>query len=271
MARAQVFKAGWFAHDTKDETNMDLQLNGRRVLVSGGSRGIGRAIVEGFMREGAVVEFCARSKDGVAAASAELGAGACGTVVDVTDVAQVEAWVTAAAGRMGGIDIVVPNVSALAGGEDLATWRRAFDTDLLGSAAMVKAALPLLRASDAAAVVLISSVSGREVDLFAEPYGVLKAALSHYGKTLAVRLAGEGIRVNTVSPGNVYFADGVWGDIEREQPDLFAQCLAANPLGRMGTPEEVANATVFLASPAASFTTGTNLLVDGGLTRSVQF
>lgn len=136
---------------------------------------------------------------------------------------------------------------------------------------MVKAALPSLRHSDAASIVLISSVSGREVDMFTEPYGILKAALLHYGTTLSARHAAEGIRVNSVSPGNVYFSDGVWGDIEREQPDTFAKCLAENPMGRMATPEEVARAVVFLASPTASFTTGTNLLVDGGLTRGVQF
>jgi NAD(P)-dependent dehydrogenase (short-subunit alcohol dehydrogenase family) len=119
--------------------------------------------------------------------------------------------------------------------------------------------------------VLISSVSGREVDMFAEPYGVVKGALIHYGKSLSVRLAKEGIRANTVSPGNVYFADGVWGSIEREQPAVFAQCLAANPTGRMATPEEIARATVFIASPASSFTTGANLLVDGGLSHGVQF
>ncbi|MFJ4256318.1 SDR family NAD(P)-dependent oxidoreductase [Pseudomonas monteilii] len=250
---------------------MDLGLKDKRVLVSGASRGIGRAIVELFLQEGAHVAFCARGAVGVERAAAEFGPRAFGTVVDVTQPEQVAAWVTSAAERMGGLDIVVPNVSALAGGGDLETWRRAFETDLLGSAAMVKAALPALRRSSAASVVLISSVSGREVDMFAEPYGILKAALLHYGKTLSANHASEGIRVNSVSPGNVYFADGVWGEIEREQPETFAKCLAENPLGRMATPEEVAKAVVFLASPAASFTTGTNLLVDGGLTRSVQF
>ena len=250
---------------------MDLGLKDKRVLVSGASRGIGRAIVELFLQEGAQVAFCARGAAGVERAAAEFGPRTFGTAVDVTQPEQVSAWVTSAAQRMGGLDIVVPNVSALAGGDDLDTWRRAFDTDLLGSAAMVKAALPALRQSSAASVVLISSVSGREVDMFAEPYGILKAALLHYGKTLSVRHAAEGIRVNSVSPGNVYFTDGVWGDIEREQPETFAKCLAGNPLGRMATPEEVAKAVVFLGSPAASFTTGTNLLVDGGLTRSVQF
>ncbi|MFK3816020.1 SDR family NAD(P)-dependent oxidoreductase [Pseudomonas sp. NPDC089407] len=250
---------------------MDLGLNNKRVLVSGASRGIGRAIVELMLEEGARVEFCARGEAGVAAASVHFGERAFGSVVDVTRAESVSGWVTAAAQRMGGLDIVIPNVSALAGGEDLDIWRQAFDTDLLGSAAMVKAALPALRASQAPSIVFISSVSGREVDMFAEPYGILKAALLHYAKTLSARHASEGIRVNSVSPGNVYFADGVWGSIERDQPDTFARCLAQNPLGRMASPQEVANAVVFLASPAASFTTGTNLLVDGGLTRAVQF
>ncbi|WP_246792910.1 SDR family NAD(P)-dependent oxidoreductase [Burkholderia perseverans] len=250
---------------------MDLQLSGAKVLVSGGTRGIGRAIVEAFLAEGARVAFCARGEAGVQAAQAELGGAAFGQVVDITDPRQVTAWVDASAARLGGIDAIVPNVSALAGGGDLAAWRRAFDTDLLGTVGFVNAALPYLRQSRAASVVLISSVSGREVDRFAEPYGVLKAALIHYGKTLSARHAREGIRINTVSPGNVYFEDGVWGTIEREQPGTFQACLAANPMGRMARPDEVARAAVFLASRAASFTTGTNLLVDGGLTQGVQF
>ncbi|QGZ64634.1 SDR family NAD(P)-dependent oxidoreductase [Paraburkholderia acidisoli] len=250
---------------------MELGLQGAKVLVSGGSRGIGRAIVEAFVKEGARVGFCARGETGVRATEAAVGNDVFGQAVDVTDAAQIEGWVEASAKRLGGIDIIVPNVSALAGGGDLATWRRAFETDLLGTVSFVNAALPHLRRSATAAVVLISSVSGREVDRFGEPYGVLKAALSHYGKTLSARHARDRIRVNTVSPGNVYFADGVWGKIEQDTPETFAECLAANPLGRMARPDEVANATVFLASRAASFVTGTNLLVDGGLTQGVQF
>ncbi|MCC2976531.1 SDR family oxidoreductase [Sphingomonas sp. PL-96] len=250
---------------------MDLGLNGAKVLVSGGSRGIGRAIAECFLAEGAEVAFCARSPEGVADAQRALGERSHGSAVDVTDADAIARWIAEAGERMGGIDIVVPNVSALAGGGDLATWRRAFETDILGSVAMANAALPFLRESAIASVVLVSSVSGREVDMFAEPYGVLKAALIHYGKTLSERHAADGIRVNTVSPGNVYFPDGVWGSIEREAPDVFERCMAQNPFGRMARPDEVAKAVVFLASPAASFTTGTNLLVDGGLTKAVQF
>lgn len=250
---------------------MELGLNNKKVLVSGGSRGIGRAIVETFIAEEAQVSFCARREAGVLDAQATFGSSAFGAVVDITDAGQVERWVEDAAQRMGGVDIVVPNVSALAGGSELGIWRKAFETDLLGTVSMVAAALPHLKASSAGAVVLISSVSGREIDMFAEPYGTLKAALVHYGKTLSVRHAADGIRVNTVSPGNVYFADGVWGEIERDTPETFAQSISQNPMGRMATPQEVANAVVFLASGAASFTTGTNLLVDGGLTRGIQF
>lgn len=250
---------------------MDLQLKDRKVLVTGGTRGIGRAIVEAFLAEGAQVSFCARGQEGVDQATQALGERAFGQALDITDTAALERWVNESAERMEGIDIIVPNVSALAGWPELDAWRQAFDTDLLGTVTMVNAALPWLQKSYAGSVVIISSVSGREVDIFAEPYGVLKAALIHYGKSLSRRLAAEGIRVNVVSPGNVYFADGVWGKIEREQPDLFAECLAMNPMGRMARPEEVANATVFLASGAAAFTTGTNLLVDGGLTRGVQY
>ena len=250
---------------------MDLCLKNARVMLSGGTRGIGRAIAEAFLSEGASVAFCARKGEEIDAAQAAMGNRAFGYKVDVTESDQVRAWAEDAAEKMGGIDIVIPNVSALAGGSDPETWRLAFETDLLGSVSMVNAALPWLRQSQSGSVVLISSVSGREVDMFAEPYGVLKSALIHYGKTLSAKLAPEKIRVNTVSPGNVYFVDGVWGKIERETPDLFAECLAMNPMGRMARPDEVAKAVLFLASSAASFTTGTNLTVDGGLTKGVQF
>jgi len=134
-----------------------------------------------------------------------------------------------------------------------------------------EAALPLLENSDAGSIVIISSVSGVEIDFAAGPYGAFKAALIHYAKTLACELAEKNIRVNSVSPGNTYFAGGIWEMIENNIPDLFAKALSMNKTGRMATAEEVANASVFLASPIASFITGTNLVVDGALTNRVQY
>ncbi len=134
----------------------------------------------------------------------------------------------------------------------------------------VGAALPYLEASKSASITIISSVSGRELDFTGPAYGAFKAALVHYAQGLAHRLAGKGIRANTVSPGNTYFAGGIWQWIERNNPTLFAEALAPNPTGRMATPEEIARGVVFPASPASSFTTGTNLVIDGALTRGVQ-
>jgi 3-oxoacyl-[acyl-carrier protein] reductase len=253
---------------------MDLGLKGRKVLVTGGTRGIGRAIADMLVDEGAKIAICARDKMEVEAATtalSEKGGKAFGAAVDVADGPAITAWVAEAATSLGGIDIVVPNVSALAVAANEAAWQAGFQTDIMGSVRVVDAAMPWLEKSDAASIVIISSVSGREVDFAAGPYGAFKAALIHYAQGLAYQLAAKNIRANTVSPGNTYFPGGVWEKIEQGNPELFAQSLALNPTGRMGRPAEVARAVVFLASPAASFITGTNLVVDGALTRGVQF
>ncbi|GAA4743351.1 SDR family NAD(P)-dependent oxidoreductase [Actinomycetospora chibensis] len=251
---------------------MDLQLNGRTALVTGGSRGIGRAVVEALAAEGATVSFCARSADGVRTAEEELrGAGydVYGSEVDVADGDALAAWVRESAAQRGGIDVVVANVSALAIPSTEENWAASFTTDMLGTVRLVEAALPSLEASDAGAIVTISSVSGREIDFAAGPYGTFKGAIVHYTQGLAYQLAGR-VRANTVSPGNVYFPGGVWESIEQNDPDLYGHALGLNPTGRMATPQEVARAVTFLASPAATFISGTNLVVDGALTRGVQ-
>jgi 3-oxoacyl-[acyl-carrier protein] reductase len=253
---------------------MDLGLKGAKALVTGGTKGIGRAIAETLASEGANVGICARNQADVDSAVAALkarGVSAHGSSVDVSDGAALKAWVSDMATRLGGIDIVVANVSALAVGQDDESWEKEFATDMMGTVRLVNAAMPYLEKSGAAAIVTISSVSGREVDFAAGPYGTFKAAIIHYTQGLAYQFAGKGIRANSVSPGNTYFEGGVWNMIKDNNPELYKSALALNPTGRMGTPQEMANAAVFLASRAASFITGTNLVVDGALTRGVQF
>ncbi len=223
--------------------------------------------------EGAKVAFCARTEADVRKTEDELrGAGhdVAGTALDVADADALRAWVEASAERFGGIDIVVANVCALAIGPGEENWRASFDVDLMHTVRMVEAALPHLERSDAASVIAVSSVSGREIDFADGSYGVMKAALVHYVSGLAHDLAAKGIRANAVSPGNVYFDGGVWQNIEQNNRELYDLALGLNPTGRMGTPEETAYAVVMLASPRASRISGTNLVVDGALTRGVQ-
>jgi NAD(P)-dependent dehydrogenase (short-subunit alcohol dehydrogenase family) len=253
---------------------MDLGLTGLKAIVTGGTKGIGRSVADHLAAEGCAVGICARNASEVAEAVAALSAAgvkATGRALDVADGPALTAWIADAAAELGGLDIVVANVSALAIGQDEASWKAEFDTGMMGTVRAVNAAMPFLEQSKAAAIVIIASVSGREVDFAAGPYGVFKAALIHYAKGLSYQLAGKGIRVNALSPGNTYFPGGVWEKIEHGNPALFKEAMSLNPTGRMGRPEEMARAVVFLASPAASFVTGTNLVVDGALTRGVQF
>ncbi len=251
---------------------MDLGLKNKNVLVTGGSKGIGLAVAELFAAEGANVAICARNADEVAAVVKKLaahGGKSWGQGVDVADAAKLKQWVEGAAAEFGGIDAIVCNVSALAVGDTPETWERSFRVDMMHTVNAVAAAMPYLEKSKAASIVIVSSVSGFEVDFAAGSYGAFKAALIHYAKGLSNQLAAKGIRVNAVSPGNTYFEGGIWQNIEQGSPDLYRTAMSLNPTGRMGTPQEVAAGVVFLASPVASRISGTNLIIDGALTHAV--
>ncbi|CAN5530189.1 SDR family NAD(P)-dependent oxidoreductase [soil metagenome] len=252
---------------------MDLGLKGLNAIVTGSTKGIGRRAADILADEGANVSICSRNQDEVDAAVAEIGRKGVktfGQALDVANKTQLENWIAASAKALGGIDIVVANVSALAMAEDEVAWQQQFEIDMLHTVRTVNASVPYLEKSKHPSIVIVSSVSGREIDFTGPAYGAFKAALIHYAQRMALTLAPKLIRVNAVSPGNVYFAGGVWEHIEKNMPDLFAKAMSLNPTGRMATPEEVGRGIVFLASPASSFTTGTNLVIDGALTRGVQ-
>jgi 3-oxoacyl-[acyl-carrier protein] reductase len=254
---------------------MDLGLNGKKAIVTGGTRGIGRAIADLLVQEGCDVAVCARTPEQVTdavAAFKSAGAGAYGEAFDVADAEALAGFVDRSAGALGGLDIFVSNISgSMGGGNDPASWRQAVEVDILSTVRGCEAAAPHLEASGAGAVVVIGTVSAVEISGPRRPYNAVKAALVPYVKGLARDLAPRNVRANLVSPGTIYFKGGVWNMVETNMPDFFKQALGRNPMGRMGTPEEVADAAVFLASPRASFITGSNLICDGGITQRVGF
>lgn len=253
---------------------MDLGLQGASVLVTGGTKGIGRAIVEAFVAEGANVAFCARNSSDVTRFETELkdrGATVRGTALDVADHTALRAWVDKSAAAGGGIDCVVANASALAVANVPMSWDASFRVDLMGTVVLCEAAIPHMQRSDIKSLLALSSVSGREASFSSGPYGTIKTAIIGYMAGLAFSLANQGFRANTVSPGHTYVDGGTWQDREREDPEFFAYALGLNPTGRMGTSEEVATSVVFLSSSKASRISGTNLVIDGALTRGIQF
>lgn len=252
---------------------MDLGLNGKRAIVTGGTRGIGAAIVELLIAEGAHVATCARNPDEVAAlqqSANQTDQKLTVSVCDVGDKAAYESWLANSVGALGGVDVFVANVSGM-GGEGEEGWKRTFDVDLMATVRGCESLLGPMAQGGGGSMVIISSISGLEAVGGAGAYGTIKAGLIAYSSQLAEMAGAHGIRVNAVSPGPIHVDDGFWGNVKAGDPQMYDAVCARHPSGRMGTTKEVANSVAFLSSDAASWVTGANLIVDGGMTKRVQF
>lgn len=253
---------------------MDLGLKGKRVLITGGTKSIGRAIVDAFVAEGAVVGFCARDAALVKQREEEWRAAQArvqGTALDVTDKPALEKWIDGFAAE-GGIDHFVANVSALLTPDTPEGWRKAIDVDIVSTVESVRHVLPHLQKSGMGATcTIIGTVSLVEVSGPTQPYRSVKAALVPYVKSLSIEMAPKGIRVNMVSPGTIIEDGNTWGRQRDDGTERYKRMLARNPMGRMGTPQEIAAAVVFLAGAPASFISGINFVVDGAITARVQY
>ena len=254
---------------------MDLGLNGKKAIITGGSRGIGRAIAETLGREGAAVAICARTEEGLQQTAREMramGITVHAKTLDVSDEAAIPAFVKWAADELGGLDILVSNPSAGAT-QDRDQWSRSFATDLLSFVRIVEEVIPYLEKSDAASIVAIASTSAFDTLPPARPnaYAAFKAAVIQHASSLGRQLPAQGIRVNTVSPGPVYFDGGPWEALVNSRPEFAKEIFDRIPMGRPGNVTDVANAVAFIASPAAAFLTAVNLVVDGGFVSRVHF
>ncbi len=252
---------------------MDLGLKGRKAIVTGGSRGIGRAIADTLAAEGCDLAICSRGAEGVEQARKALeakGVRVFARAVDVGDKQALESFVADAIEELGGLDILVSNPSG-GNGTDEEAWKANFEVDLMGAVRSVGAAVPALAKSDAASITFISSTAAVETFIGPTSYNAIKAALITHSNGLSQALAPQGIRVNTVSPGPILFEGGAWDMIKQHNSAMYEGTLKQIPAGRMGTAEEVASAVAFLASPHSAFTTGVNLVIDGGFTKRVNF
>ncbi len=256
---------------------MDLQLKGKKAIVTGATRGIGRAIAEILANEGVDIAFTARNQADIDQTVAELqkkGVKVIGAALDAADGQGTRAWIETVGNVMGGIDILVLGASAFKIGNAEESWRAALEIDVLGVVHATDAAMPFLERAASengdAAVVIISSVAAAEAN-FPDCYGAQKGAQVHLAKGLARSKAAAGVRVNLVSPGAVFAKDGPWDKIKANDPNMFETYVQTIPFGRMGRAEEIGNAVVFLASPAASYITGANLVIDGAMTARVNY
>jgi 3-oxoacyl-[acyl-carrier protein] reductase len=246
---------------------MQVEFSGRRVVVAGGSRGIGRSIALAFAEAGAAVSICARGAAALETTRAEMAAF--GNTVhaarcDLSQLAEIERYIAEAGAALAGIDILVNNATGSGLGDSEEGWDASLSVDLLAAVRASRAALPFLENGVSAAIINIASGSGLNPSVRTPAYGAAKAAVIHYTRTQAAALAKTGIRVNCVAPGSIEFPGGSWERRRTDDPALYNTVLAACPAGRLGKPEEVANVVLFLASPFASWITAQIIGVNGG-------
>lgn len=246
---------------------MDLNLKGKNVIVTGGSRGIGRSIALAFADEGANVAICARSMDALVKTRDEItarGVNAFAASCDVGDAAALSKFLDDANTHLGGVDVLVNNPSGFGMSDDEAGWKSGFDVDMMAAVRATQQVTPWIAARGGGAIVHISSISGMEGTTRAIPYAAMKAAMISHSKSMALTLAPKNIRVNCVSPGSVEFPGGTWEERKLSGDPLYEAIRNGIPFKRLGRPEEIANVVVFLASDAASWLSGANIPVDGG-------
>ncbi|RKH35310.1 SDR family NAD(P)-dependent oxidoreductase [Corallococcus sicarius] len=255
---------------------MELGITGKTALVTGSSRGIGRAIATVLSREGAKVCVCARHLEPLEAIAKELrseGAQVATVVADVATQAGAYSAVDSAVRAFGALDILVNNVggSGGAGAFDVASseqWADVLQRNLMSAVWCSQRAVPLMRATGGGSIIHLSSIFGREYATSA-PYSAAKAGLIAMTKEMAVDLAPHRIRVNAVAPGSIFFPGGSWDKRQQRDPEAVARMVREQiPWGRFGTPEEVADVVAFLASERAKWVTGSTLPVDGGQGRA---
>jgi 3-oxoacyl-[acyl-carrier protein] reductase len=246
---------------------MKIDLSGKRAIVCGGSRGIGRSIAIGMAQAGASVSICARGEAALEAARKDVAAAGGRTVhamaCDLANEASINTYIAAASQALGGVDILVNNASGFGSTDDLAGWEASYKVDIMATVHASHAALDHLRAAKGC-IINISSVSALRSSARTAPYGAAKAAVIHYTLSQAAMYAKDGVRVNCIAPGSIEFPGGSWEKRKETAPKLYDAVLRSIPFGRLGHPEEVANVAVFLASPLASWVTGQAISVDGG-------